>query len=77
MAISVTLQDARNAKPKALAVFSKIADVAGVGITSNDGGYGLKINLKSQPHSDVVLPTHIAEVPLIIEIVGTTRKLSS
>src|SRR5258708_3148001 len=42
-----TLAEARAAKPRALAVFSELADVVGVGITRVGNGYGIKVNLSA------------------------------
>lgn len=69
-----TLDEVRAAKAQALAVFSELADVVGVGITSIGSAYGLKINLTALPKSTVKLPTHVAGVPVKVEIVGTISK---
>jgi hypothetical protein len=69
-----TLDEARAAKPKALAEFSRSASVVGVGITRIDGGYGVKVNLSSPPARDAALPDLIDGVPIRVEVVGTIRK---
>ncbi len=74
MANSASLGDVRADKPRALAVFSKLADVVGVGITTIDSGYGLKVNLKALPKSPIKLPTHVDGVPVKVEVVSTIRK---
>ncbi len=74
MANSVSLDDVRADKPRALAVFSKLADVVGVEITSVGSGYGLKVNLKALPKPPAKLPTHVDGVPVKVEVVGTIRK---
>jgi hypothetical protein len=39
------------AKAKALEVFRRLAPVVGVGITTVDGGYGVRVNLREAPAS--------------------------
>jgi hypothetical protein len=70
-----TWDEARAAKPKALAEFDRKAHVVGVGITRIDGGYGIKVNLGAPPAPDTELPSSIDGVPIRIEVVGTIRKL--
>ena len=69
-----TLEDVRTAKAHAHAVFSKIADVGGVGITQTGAGtdYALKVNLGSQPQGP--LPQTVDGIPVLVEIVGTIEK---
>jgi hypothetical protein len=69
-----TLDEARAAKPKALAAFSRDASVVGVGITRVEGGYGLKVNLVEPPSPGVTLPESVDGVPVRVEVVGTIRK---
>jgi hypothetical protein len=69
-----TLDEARAAKPKALAAFSRQASVVGVGITRVDDGYGVKVNLGEPPSAGTVLPESIDGVPVRVEVVGTIRK---
>ena len=52
-----TLDEARAAKQHAMEVFGALAEVAGVGITRIDDGYGLKINLQTEPDSRYPLPS--------------------
>ena len=59
-----TLEQARKAKPRALAVFEPLAPVVGVGITRIGDGYGLKVNLETQPPSDTPLPDDVDGVPV-------------
>lgn len=65
---------ARAAKARAHAVFSKLGDVVGVGITTIGKQYGLKINLASPPSASSKLPTEVDGVPVRVEVVGTIRK---
>jgi hypothetical protein len=69
-----TLDEARAAKPKALAEFRRRASVVGVGITRIDGGYGVKVNLSSAPDPMIRLPDSIDGVPVRVEVVGPVRK---
>jgi hypothetical protein len=68
------LDRARAAKAHAHAVFSKLGDVVGVGITTIGSEYGLKINLASPPPTSSTLPTEIDGVPVRVEVVGRIRK---
>jgi hypothetical protein len=70
----ITLEEARAAKPKALAAIGRFASVVGVGITWNDDGYALKVNLAKPPPPNAHLPEAIDGVPIEVEVVGTIRK---
>ncbi|MFO0941761.1 MAG: hypothetical protein U0930_13475 [Pirellulales bacterium] len=74
MAGTVTLDEARRAKSKALTIFEGIAEVVGVGITLVNDNYCLKVNLKEVPAPEVRLPTHVLGVPLQIEVTGSIKK---
>jgi hypothetical protein len=67
-----TLEQARAAKGHVREVIGPKADLAGVGITRIDGGYGVKVNLTTPPRTD--LPSEVDGVPLRVEVVGTIRK---
>jgi hypothetical protein len=69
-----TLEEARRAKPRALEVFTPLAPVVGVGITRIGDGYGLKVNLRSQPSPDAELPVEVDGVPIKVEVVGQPQK---
>lgn len=75
MAESSALDKARAAKERAHKVFSKLADVVGVGITTVGSEYGLKVNLSSEPTKD--LPKEVDGVPVKVEVVGKIRKRDS
>ena len=77
MAEAVSLKNVRAAKSRVMAVFSELAEVVGVGITTVGAGYGLKVNLKSLPKSPSKLPTHVDDVPVTVEVVGPIRKRKS
>lgn len=68
-----TLEEARNAKSRALAIFKELAAVVGVGITRFGDGYGLKVNLESEPADDASLPAEVDGVPIRVEVVGQPR----
>ncbi len=72
---TTTLDAARDAKGPALEVFGRLADVAGIGITRFDDGFGLKVNLTQEPEPGVELPQEVNGVPVRIEVVGRLRKL--
>ena len=68
------LDRVRAAKARAHAVFSKLGDVVGVGITTIGSEYGLKINLASPPPASSKLPTEVDGIPVRVEVVGPIRK---
>ena len=68
------LDRARAAKARAHKVFSKLADVVGVGITTIGSEYGLKVNVSSPPPSSTTLPKEVDGVPVRVEVVGKIRK---
>ena len=70
----VTLDKARLAKESALSEFSRLAEVVGVGITRVDGGYAVKVNLRSPPAKGVELPSTIDGVPVCVEVTGPISK---
>ncbi|WP_157368951.1 hypothetical protein [Zavarzinella formosa] len=76
MAISqpITLEQARAAKPLAAMAFAPLATVVGLGITRIGTGYGIKVNLQSQPSGKTTLPTEIDGVPVQVEVTGQPRK---
>ena len=71
------MDKARAAKARAHEVFSKLADVVGVGITTIGSEYGLKVNVSSPPPPSNVLPSEVDGVPVRIEVVGKIRKRDS
>ena len=75
MADLSTLDRARAAKERAHEVFSKLADVVGVGITTIGSEYGLKVNVSSPPSN--VLPSEVDGVPVRVEVVGKISKRDS
>ena len=71
---TVTIEQARTIKPRAVEVFGRVARLAGVGITRIGDGYGLKVNLVEAPAAKTQLPSDIDGVPVRIEVVGVIRK---
>ena len=67
-----TLEEARAAKPKAIALLAELP-VVGVGITRIGDGYGLKVNL-SEPVAVDAVPDPMDGVPIKTEVVGRIRK---
>lgn len=69
-----SLQLARDAKAKALAVFTEIAGPAAVGITRIGDRYGLKVNLVEPVPQHVALPESVDGVPVRVEVTGRIVK---
>jgi hypothetical protein len=67
-----TIEQARAAKARALALFERLAPVVGVGITRIGDGYGLKVNLRELPPG-AALPDAVEGVPVKVEVVGPIR----
>ena len=65
---AATLTQAREAKPKLVAMLQDIPEVRGIGIAILNGGFGLKVNLASEV--DRVIPSVIDGVPVMTAIVG-------
>ncbi|MBE7158468.1 MAG: hypothetical protein INR62_08565 [Rhodospirillales bacterium] len=72
-----TLEEARAAKKRAASVFKSFAPVAGVGLTREKEGYGLKVNLQTSPQGREPLPTDVDGVPVRVEVVGRIEKRTS
>jgi hypothetical protein len=58
-------------------VFSRLASVAGIGVTRIGDGYGVKVNVQQAPAPGVTLPADVAGVPVKVDVVGTIRKQES
>ncbi|HUG90185.1 MAG TPA: hypothetical protein VML55_05100 [Planctomycetaceae bacterium] len=72
----VSLEAARAAKQRAADVCSAlVGDEVAVGITRvGDDGFGLKVNLTSDPGGDIQFPDEVEGVPVQVEVVGRIRK---
>lgn len=66
-----TLQDARQVRSFAEREFTRIPGVhmVGVGLTQQDGGYAVKVNLGREAPSGA-LPAAVGGVPIVVEVVG-------
>jgi hypothetical protein len=64
-----TLNEARGAKEKAKTDLADLPELNGIGVTKIEGGYGIKVNLKSP--SSRPIPTTFDGVPVISEISGS------
>lgn len=69
----VTREKAQAAKEEAMEVFSRLADVVGIGITRVGLDYAIKVNLGAPAASHVRLPSQIQGVPVKVEVVGGIR----
>ena len=65
-----SLAAARAVKSKAARQLSRVAAVNGVGITRVGGGYGVKVNVATEPPPGVEIPEEIDGVPVVLEVVG-------
>lgn len=74
---SPTLDQARAAKSKAIALLRDASAVVGVGIARRNGGYCVKINVSHAPAAAETVPETIDGVPVRVEVVGVLRKRAS
>lgn len=71
----VSLESARAAKQSVAELFAPlVGEEVAVGITRVDDGFGIKVNLTSEPSEDVQLPDEIVGVPVLVEVIGRIRK---
>jgi hypothetical protein len=68
-----TLHEARAAKERVKELLGDREELRGVGITRQEDGYSLKVNLSER--NEVRLPAEIDGVPVQVEIVGEVRAL--
>lgn len=66
------LNDARKAKEKAIKLFSKKKEVAGIGISEINKKYAIIINLYHP--IKFCLPEEIDGFPIIVRVVGEVKK---
>ena len=74
MADPITLDEARAAKRQAQHQLQHHADLAGVGITSVNGGYGVQVNLRQSDNATAAVPARIGRVPVVVQVVGLLSK---
>jgi hypothetical protein len=67
----VSREAARAAKATLRECLRGESEVVGLGLTRRDGGYAVKVNLRSGPCAAV--PAEVAGVPVVVEIVGLAR----
>jgi hypothetical protein len=70
--VTITLQQARDAKQELRAKLRAELPIVGVGITRRGADYAVKINLARQP-AGVDLPTDWHGVPILFEVVGALK----
>lgn len=70
------LARARAAKDEAKRLLSDLEEVAGIGLTRNQGGVGLRVNLSRSVTPARQLPEVIGGVPVSYRVVGRVRKQS-
>lgn len=73
---SYTLEEARVAKARVKELLPKLVPVAGIGITKLESGYGVKVNLQTEPLLGITLPSDVDGVPVRFEVTGFIRKLA-
>jgi hypothetical protein len=66
--MNISIEAAREAKPKVAALARQVATVVGVGLTKSDGSYAVKVNL-GEPCGRS-LPASVDGVPVLYEVVG-------
>ena len=69
-----TLDEARRAKERAKTLLAEMIGVNGIGITSDESGYAVKVNLAQPLSPGQSIPSHIDGVPVQTEVVGAIRK---
>ena len=67
------LKNARAAKAKVLKAYRSLNNVSGIGLTYQDGGYAVKVNLED-PAMPGDFPEEIDGVPVVTRVVGKVRK---
>ena len=68
-----TLDEARNAKRKAVLQLARLPQVNGIGVVRLQGGYGLKVNL-AEEMAPGTIPETVDDVPLQVVVVGRIRR---
>jgi len=68
------LTHAREAKEKAKQIFPRYGTVQGIGLTRRGTGYAVKVNFAAEPGDRSRMPQQIADVPVVVEVVGRLHK---
>lgn len=71
------VSDARQAKAALQEILRDDPNVVGVGLTRQDQGYAVKVNLNRPPPRDWNLPRQLNGVPVRWEVVGVISARSS
>jgi hypothetical protein len=71
-----SLEQARAAKAKIKQMLGDASSVVGIGITRQDDGYALKVNLREHSAPNAI-PQAVDGVPVQIEVVGNIVKSAS
>jgi hypothetical protein len=78
MRMAATIAQARKAKEKVMALVAANVSLknalAGIGISTIDSGYGVKVNFANEVAEQRTLPRTLDGVPLVISIVGKVSK---
>ena len=69
-----TLDRARAAKQKLRRQLDGVEGLRGIGISSLDSGYAIKVNV-TQPASGFRFPDDVDGVPVIVDVIGEIRSL--
>ncbi|TWU02393.1 hypothetical protein [Stieleria varia] len=68
------LQKAREAKKKAVELYGGWKAVNGIGISSSNGDYAIKINLETELDGEQKISREIDGVPVVTKMVGKISK---
>jgi hypothetical protein len=70
-----SLSNARAVKEKVAALVAGEPSVRGIGISHEDGGYAVRLNILSGPRPQKI-PDEVDGVPIRVHVVGRIRKQS-
>ncbi|QND52890.1 hypothetical protein HB779_13970 [Phyllobacterium sp. 628] len=68
--MSISIEQARRAKPKAKEIAGSCAAVVGVGLIRIGDSYAIKINLRDQTPASADLPDTVDGVRVVYEVIG-------
>ena len=69
-----SLDKARAAKVRVQDLLVGTPELTGIGIARIGGGYGVKVNLSSEPGTALQLPEEVDGVLVRVEVVGRIKK---
>jgi hypothetical protein len=67
------MEQAKAAKAKVVAQLAGVPEVNGIGIAILEGGYGVKVNLRSETSASI--PEEVDGVPVIVDVIGEVEPL--